>query len=51
MFSNSAARGTLERPQEPAGPGRTRLVLAGRLDRAVAGLLPGWTEGIYGGRR
>lgn len=49
MFSYGPARDTLELRQEPIGPGRTRLVLAGRLDRAVAGLLLGWTEDICDG--
>ena len=50
MFSNRPVHDTLKLLQEPAGPGRTRLVLAGRLDQEVTGLLRGWIEDICGGR-
>lgn len=45
----TANRDNLTLVQDPAGQGRTRLSLSGRLDQAVTGLLLDWIDDVCAG--
>jgi anti-anti-sigma regulatory factor len=49
MMRMATQRDSLTLMQDPAGQGRVRLSLSGRLDLAVAGLLLDWVDDVCAG--